>query len=78
MSAKPRNSDLVAKTLKLWDAGLNRQQIAERVGRKAPTIGQILTANGRTSGRTPRHRYDGVVSSVSHSKNAFARIASRT
>jgi hypothetical protein len=45
---------------KLWKDGLNRQQIAERVGIKSETIGRILTKLELSSNKAPRHRYDGI------------------
>jgi YD repeat-containing protein len=45
---------------KLWNDGLNRQQIVERTGMKIRTVERLLTELDLTSQKTHRLRYDGI------------------
>jgi DNA-binding NarL/FixJ family response regulator len=47
------------KVVELFRMGLNRSQIAQRLGCSPGTVSPILTKHGLTSPQTQRHQYDG-------------------
>ena len=74
-------ADIDARAAELWGHGLNRGQIAERLGVNENLVSASLTKLGLTSTHAPRHRYDGIGGIGKPGrpdKSAFARIARKT
>ena len=64
------------KVERLWNLGLDRRQIAERMRCTADRVSDILSLRGLTSSKAPRHHYDSM--GEAGRSGAAQRIAGRT